>query len=213
MTASKRVFLGVAALTGALAMSAMLIVTATASPAGRSAAQPAATTTITPTTTATATPSGTITTTIGVTVGKIDLAIATHYSIPVTTIVQLRADGWGYGNIVRLYEIARMAGVPVIQVQALRDAGMGWGNIAKAYNLSVGKLDANLGAVLRASKLAVTPLNADDDSQSRKAALARQLKEKADKGPKNTPGKLDNDNSAKDKGKSRGKDNGNGKKP
>jgi len=214
MTMSKRVFVGVAAFTGALTLSAALAITAAASTGQRSPAQ--AIVSGATTVAATATPSGAITATIGVTGGKIDIAIATHYSIPVTSVIQLRADGWGYGNIVRLYEIARMAGAPVTQVQALRDAGMGWGNIAKEYSLRVGKLNANLGVVLKANKLAVSPLNADDDSQKRKTALAKQPADKS-KGPKNAPGKPDNDNSAKDKdkdkGKGKGKDNGDSKKP
>jgi len=80
---------------------------------------------------------------------KIATAIGNHFKVPVADITKLHDSGWGYGEIFKLYALAKASGKTVAEIKAMRDAGQGWGEIAKAMNLSPGNHGANLGSIMR----------------------------------------------------------------
>lgn len=97
--------------------------------------------------------SSTITSTHSVSrANPVAIAISTHYTLPVTQVVSLHNSGYGYGEIVKLYEFALSSGKTVSEVQQMRDSGMGWGQISKALNLPRGAGKVSLGTIMRAHK-------------------------------------------------------------
>ncbi|HEX7593686.1 MAG TPA: hypothetical protein VF429_05900 [Anaerolineae bacterium] len=98
---------------------------------------------------------GTVTSTLNLTgTNKVTEAITKYFSGTLTTtvtvsdVVGLRNDGWGFGEIFKLYLLAQESGKSVDQIKALRDSGMGWGEIAKSLDLSPGNKGKNLGAAV-----------------------------------------------------------------
>jgi hypothetical protein len=69
---------------------------------------------------------------------KVAISIANFFSVPVTSVVELHGSGWGYGEIFKLYELARISGKSPDEIQAMRASGLGWGQIAKALNVKLG---------------------------------------------------------------------------
>lgn len=103
----------------------------------------------------TGTITGTVTNTLTVSgTNKIIDAITQYFSGTLTNtatisdIVGLRNDGWGYGEIFRLYELAKESGQSPNDIKAMRDSGMGWGQIAMDLGLSPGNKGNNLGAAV-----------------------------------------------------------------
>ncbi len=103
----------------------------------------------------TGTITGTITSTLTVSgTNKIIDAITQYFSGTLTNtatisdIVGLRNDGWGYGEIFKLYELAAESGQSPDDIKAMRDSGMGWGQIAMALGQSPGNKGNNLGAAV-----------------------------------------------------------------
>lgn len=80
------------------------------------------------------------------------IAISMHYTLPVTQVVSLHNSGYGYGEIVKLYEFALVSGKTVTEVQQMRDSGMGWGQISNTLNLPRGAGKVTLGTIMRARK-------------------------------------------------------------
>jgi hypothetical protein len=98
---------------------------------------------------------GTVTSTLNLTgTNKVTEAITKYFSGTLTTtvtvsdVVGLHNDGWGFGEIFKLYLLAQESGNSVDQIKALRDSGMGWGEIAKSLDLSPGNKGKNLGAAV-----------------------------------------------------------------
>jgi hypothetical protein len=87
---------------------------------------------------------------------KVVVAISSYFSVPVSNVVQLHDSGWGFGEIYKLYEYARLSGHTPEQIQAMRDAGMGWGNIAKALNIKPGNHGDNLGGIMSGRSITLT---------------------------------------------------------
>ncbi len=85
-------------------------------------------------------------------VNPVAIAISTHYTLPVTQVVALHKSGYGYGEIVKLYEFALVSGKTATAVQQMRDSGMGWGQISKALNLPRGAGKVTLGTIMRARR-------------------------------------------------------------
>jgi uncharacterized membrane protein YgcG len=79
---------------------------------------------------------------------RVAIAISNYFTVPVTQVVTLHTDGWGYGEIFKLYQLSLVSGRTVTEVKSLRDSGMGWGNIAKQLNVRPGNAGVNLGAAL-----------------------------------------------------------------
>lgn len=98
---------------------------------------------------------GTVTGTLTLTgTNKIAEAITKYFSGTLTTTVTvsdvlgLHNDGWGFGEIFKLYLLAQESGKTPDEIKALRDSGMGWGVIAKSLDLSPGNGGKNLGAAV-----------------------------------------------------------------
>jgi hypothetical protein len=81
---------------------------------------------------------------------KVATAIANEFSVAVKDVTALHDKGWGYGEIEKLYEMARESGASVSLIEPMRTGGKGWGEIAEALNLSVSGAGKNLGAIISA---------------------------------------------------------------
>jgi len=108
----------------------------------------------------------TVTDTLGVTgTNKIAEAIVNYFSgtltftstvmtetvtttVGISDVLALRDEGWGFGEIFKLYLLAAESGMTPDQIKAMRDSGMGWGQIAMDLSLSPGNKGKNLGAAV-----------------------------------------------------------------
>ena len=93
----------------------------------------------------------TVTSTLDVTNSqKIAIDIAKYFSgtVTVTQVISLRNAGWGYGEIFKLYELAKESNKSPAVIMAMRAAGMGWGEIARSLDVAPGNKGANLGAAV-----------------------------------------------------------------
>ncbi len=116
----------------------------------------------------------TVTSTLNLTdTNKVAEAITKFFSGTVTTtltvsdVVGLHNQGWGYGEIFKLYALAQESGMTPDQIKALRDGGMGWGEIAKLLDLSPGNKGNNLGAAVSGrgiTETLTTNSKSDDNS-------------------------------------------------
>ena len=79
---------------------------------------------------------------------KVATAIANKFGVAVSNVTALHNSGWGYGDIEKLYEMAKTSGKSVTDIEAMRASGKGWGEIAASLNTSVSGPDLNLGAIL-----------------------------------------------------------------
>ena len=105
-----------------------------------------ATVTVTPTETVTPTATITATTTItGET--KIAEAIAKEFDLSVDQVLKLHKEGWGFGEIVRLYEIAKASGKSAEEIMEMRKHA-GWGQIEQELNVKITGPNTNLGAII-----------------------------------------------------------------
>jgi hypothetical protein len=74
--------------------------------------------------------------------------IAAFFDVPVTDVVTLRSDGYGFGEVAAAYFLARDSGLTVPEILELREEGMGWGEIAKYLGLPPSHRDRNLGQII-----------------------------------------------------------------
>jgi hypothetical protein len=74
--------------------------------------------------------------------------IAAFFEVPMTDVVALRGDGYGFGEVAAAYFLAQDSGLTVAQILELREAGMGWGEIAKYLGLPPSRRDGNLGQII-----------------------------------------------------------------
>ncbi len=119
----------------------------------------------------------TVTSTLNLTdTNKIAEAITKFFSGTVTTtltvsdVVGLHNQGWGFGEILKLYGLAKESGRTPDQIKALRDSGMGWGEIAKSLDLSPGNKGDNLGAAVSGrgiTETQTTNSKSDDNSHGK----------------------------------------------
>ncbi|MBI5653231.1 MAG: hypothetical protein HZC40_22715 [Chloroflexi bacterium] len=116
---------------------------------------------------------------------QVPQAIADHFEVNVANVVEWHTKGFGYGEIVKAYALAQETGKTVAEIFALVEAGKGWGEIIKDLGLQPGKLEPNLGEVMKESK---------------------PDKDKSD----SAPGKS-GDHKPEDKGNNQDKNNGKGK--
>jgi hypothetical protein len=117
--------------------------------------------------------SSTITSTTSITrANPVAVAISSYYTLPVSQVVALHNSGYGYGEIVKLYQFALVSGKAVSEVQQMRDSGMGWGQISKMLNLPRGVGKVTLGSIMRARKKAGAP---DQVSQTGQPVQSKRL--------------------------------------
>ncbi len=93
--------------------------------------------------------SGTVTSTNSLSASlKVANAIAKYFSVPVSDVVALHNSGWGYGEIFKLYQLAKDSGKTVDEIKAMRESGMGWGVIEHTLGLPPGNHGKNLGGAV-----------------------------------------------------------------
>jgi hypothetical protein len=77
------------------------------------------------------------------------ISISDYFSVPITSVMELHASGWGFGEIFKLYNYANLSGQTVESIQTMREVDhMGWGQIAKALDLHPGNQGDNLGGIV-----------------------------------------------------------------
>ena len=69
---------------------------------------------------------------------KIALAVARTFSTTVEQVLAIRAQNMGWGEVYKLFLLAKLTGQTPLQIMQSRQEGMGWGQIFKAQNLSPG---------------------------------------------------------------------------
>jgi hypothetical protein len=74
--------------------------------------------------------------------------IATLFEVPISDVVDLRVDGYGFGEIAKMYFFAQDAGLTVEEIIDLRELGMGWGEIARYVGLPPSNRDRKLGQII-----------------------------------------------------------------
>jgi len=75
--------------------------------------------------------------------------IATLFDVPITDVVTLRSEGYGFGEVVKAYFLARdnPNGTTVEEILEWRTE-MGWGEIAQLLGLPPSNRDRNLGQII-----------------------------------------------------------------
>ena len=154
--------------------------------------------TLTPTATVTTTATVTATTTI-TEENKVAKAIAKEFNVSDDKILKLHMEGWGFGEIVRLYEIAKASGKSVDEIMEMRKHE-GWGQIEHDLNVKITGPSSNLGAILSG--------RADTDKDKDDSAVNGNGNAGADG---NGNGKDNGHGNNGDKGNGNGNGNGNGK--
>jgi len=74
--------------------------------------------------------------------------IAAFFEVPVSDVVTLRTDGYGFGEMAAAYFLARDSGLSVAEILELREQQMGWGEIAQYLGLPTSHRDRNLGQII-----------------------------------------------------------------
>ena len=93
--------------------------------------------------------SGTISPTQPVTGGvMIPTCIGLFFDVPVSDVVGLRSEGYGWGGIAKAYFMALAGGLSVDEIIEMRQGDMGWGEIAQYFDLHPGNQGRNLGAII-----------------------------------------------------------------
>ncbi len=75
-------------------------------------------------------------------------SIALFFGTEVTEVLGLRADGFGYGEIAKVYFLATAAATDTTSIVEMRESKMGWGQIAKAVGEHPGNKGNNLGMIV-----------------------------------------------------------------
>ncbi len=93
--------------------------------------------------------SPTVTSTYPMTGGvMIPTCISLFFGVPVSDVVEVRSDGYGWGEVAKVYFFATESMTDVSYILDLRDGGMGYGQIAKVLDLSPGRHGQNLGCIM-----------------------------------------------------------------
>jgi hypothetical protein len=83
--------------------------------------------------------------------------IAVYFNIPYTQVMELHNEGFGFGEIARIYLTAQASGGALTpeQVLEMRQAGVGWGQIKKDYGVHPG--GNGLGSIMSKKPAAPQP--------------------------------------------------------
>jgi hypothetical protein len=144
------------------------------------------------------------------------VAIADYFTVPVSEVITLHADGLGFGEIARAYFLARELAadgdptndLTAAQILAMHQGGMGWGQIVVSLDLPHGNSGRNLGLIMRAHKehphtaVGVVSTGAEREDEHGPAAVPPGKQKDKDKNHGNGGGN----------GNGHGKGKGNGKK-
>jgi hypothetical protein len=74
--------------------------------------------------------------------------LATFFDVPMTDVLTLRGEGYGFGELAIAYFLARDSGLTVGEILELREGEMGWGEIAQYLDLPPSNRDRNLGQLV-----------------------------------------------------------------
>ena len=110
----------------------------------------------------TAAPKDAITPTLTLT-HPVALAISNFFGISYTKVISLHQSGLGFGEITRIYMIAKYSNGKVTpdQVLAMRESGQGWGQIMKQLGFRPG--GKGLGAIMSGHGVEDQPNGKPDD--------------------------------------------------
>jgi hypothetical protein len=75
-------------------------------------------------------------------------SIADFFQVPVSDVVALRSEDFGFGELAMAYFLAQDAGLSVEDIIAMRQSDMGWGEIAQYLGLPPGRHGSNLGLII-----------------------------------------------------------------
>ncbi|HEY3290146.1 MAG TPA: hypothetical protein VGK87_08480 [Anaerolineae bacterium] len=84
------------------------------------------------------------------------IAIATAFSVTLTDVVKLHDEGLGFGEIFKVYELAKTSNMTATEILALRDSGLGWGQIEEKLGVKHGNHGENLGGIVSGRNLTST---------------------------------------------------------
>ena len=144
---------------------------------------------------------------------KIAILVARFFSVPVTVVIQLHSDGWGYGEIFKLYQIARVSGKTPEEIQVMCDSGMGWGQIAKALTIRPGNAGDNLGGVVSGRNVSTDTVSSGSVTQNNKDKSSKVSKDQKSQGSVNhNRGSSNRGNSGRVQSNSGGRGRGHAKK-
>ncbi len=74
--------------------------------------------------------------------------LATFFDVPMTDVLTLRSEGYGFGEVAIAYFLAMDSGLTVDDILELREGDMGWGEIAQYLGLPPSNRDRNLGQLV-----------------------------------------------------------------
>ena len=83
---------------------------------------------------------------------KVISKLAKQFKVEEQAIVNLRMEGYGYGEISHALVVSEKSGKSLDEITALRNSGMGWGEIAKKYDLKLGTINAEAKKVEKSIK-------------------------------------------------------------
>jgi hypothetical protein len=122
----------------------------------------------------------------------VGIVIAVYFNIPYTQVMQLHDEGFGFGEIARVYLTAQAldGALTPEQILAMRQDGIGWGQIKQEYGVHPG--GNGLGAI-KGNKPEITapPAGNGDpgDCPGNSCNAPGQQKPAKDKPPKDKPAK------------------------
>ena len=74
--------------------------------------------------------------------------IAALFQVPISDVVDLHSQGYGFGELAIAYALAEESGLTLEDILDLYQADMGWGEIAKYLGLLPSNRDRNLGRIV-----------------------------------------------------------------
>lgn len=84
-------------------------------------------------------------------------ALSLEFDVSLDEVIALHESGLGFGEIVKLYALAKTTGKSVDELLAMREAGQGWGEIEKALGVAPGSVRPNLGETIQDVKPTLQP--------------------------------------------------------
>jgi hypothetical protein len=74
--------------------------------------------------------------------------LAAFFDVPMTDVVTLHSEGYGFGEVAIAYFLASDSGLTLEEILELREGDMGWGEIAQMLGLPPSNRDRNLGQLV-----------------------------------------------------------------
>jgi len=158
----------------------------------------------------------TVTTTVTITgQQKIALAIAKEFSVTVASVMAVRDQGMGWGEVFKVFRLAKLTGKDVSEIITLRQ-DEGWGQVFRSLGLKPGLGTNNLGQAIKADKGDLSSTTPVSGTTSIVTDKKPQTQMQSNTGPTNAgnPGNGNRGNNPKSnngKGNGDDKNNGNGK--